>query len=244
MPLIRIQERPERPDGSNAIVSFNNGPEYPITINDPFEEQEEQELEWYFEEHLEFPFTKKIRAQNAATSIKTYGETLFKQVFGDPDIYAEYRDILKAGLHDLHIEIAGPPKFHALHWKSLKDTKLAHTLGIQATMFRKNLILQALTTSVRTSPVINLLIVTARPSGIHDVGYRTISRPLVEALRQTNIPIQVDILRPGTYRALENHLRDVTAKHGEGHYHVIHFDVHGAVLTYDQFQRSQKEPAS
>src|SRR5713101_206710 len=28
--LIRIQERPGAPDSSNAIVSFNNGPEYPI----------------------------------------------------------------------------------------------------------------------------------------------------------------------------------------------------------------------
>jgi len=57
MPLIRIQERPGGPDGPNAIVSFNNGPEYPITITNPFEEPQEQELEWYFEEHLEFPFT-------------------------------------------------------------------------------------------------------------------------------------------------------------------------------------------
>ena len=243
MPLIRIQERPGGPDGPNAIVSFNNGPEYPITITDPFEEQQEQELEWYFEEHLEFPFTKKVRAQNAAISITTYGEELFKQVFGDPDIYAEYRDLLKAGLHDLHIEIAGSPKFHALHWESIKDPKLAQPLALQAAMFRKNLTAQALPASVRTSPTINLLIVTARPSGAHDVGYRTISRPLVEALRQTSIPIQVEILRPGTYKALENHLSNITAKHGEGYYHVIHFDVHGAVLTYEQFQHIQKEPS-
>ena len=166
MPLIRIQERPESPDGSNAIVSFNNGPEYHITIKNLFEEQQEQELEWYFEEHLEFPFTKKVRAQNAATSITTYGETLFKQVFGDPDIYAEYRDLLKAGLHDLHIEIAGSPKFHSLHWESIKDPKLAQPLALQAAMARKNLQPQALPASVRTSSTINLLIVTARPSGI------------------------------------------------------------------------------
>jgi hypothetical protein len=242
MPLIRIQERPESPDGSNAIVSFNNGPENPITINDPFEEQQEQELEWYFEEHLEFPFTKKVRAQKAAASIKTYGEKLFKQVFGDPDIYAEYRELLKAGLSNLHIEIAGSPKFHALHWESIKDPKLAQPLALEAAMVRKNLQHQDLPASVRSSPIINLLIVTARPSGIRDVGYRTISRPLVEALRNANLRVQVEILRPGTYRALENHLRDVTAKHGEGHYHVIHFDVHGAVLTYDQFQHIQKEP--
>ena len=50
-------------------------------------------------------------------------------------------------------------------------------------------------------------------------------------------------MRPGTYKALENHLSNITAKHGEGYYHVIHFDVHGAVLTYEQFNHIQKAPA-
>ena len=63
MALIRIEERTGRRDNSNAVVSFDNGPVYSITINDPYTEKEEKELEWYFEEHLEFPFTKKVRAQ-------------------------------------------------------------------------------------------------------------------------------------------------------------------------------------
>ena len=87
--------------------------------------------------HLEFPFTRKVRAQNAAISITTYGEELFKQVFGDPEIYAEYRDLLKAGLHDLQIEIAGSPKFHALHWESMKDPKLAQPLAYKRQCFAK-----------------------------------------------------------------------------------------------------------
>ncbi len=240
MAVIRIQERTGQ-DGSNAILSFNNGPENPITISDSFTEQEEKELEWYFEDHLTFPFTNKVRAQHAANSITTYGEKLFNQVFGNPDIYAEYRALLKSGLSNLHIEIAGLPRFQALHWEALKDPKLEQPLALQAIMVRKNLKPQALPASVRTSPTINLLIVTARPSGKRDVGYRTISRPLVEALRTANLRVQVDIQRPGTYRALENHLRDITAKHGEGYYHVIHFDVHGAVLSYEEFQQIQDE---
>ena len=57
MPLIRIQERLGGPDDPNAIVIFNNGPENPITINNPFEEPQEQELEWYFEEQYPEPMT-------------------------------------------------------------------------------------------------------------------------------------------------------------------------------------------
>src|SRR5579864_537622 len=241
MALRRIQERAGGQDGSNAVMSFDNGPVYSITINDPHTEKEEKELEWYFEEHLEFPLTKKVRAQKAATSITAYGEALFNQVFGNPDIYAEYRALLKSGLNDLQLEIAGSPKFHALHWEAMKDAKLSQPLALQAAMVRKNLRPQALAAFMRPSSTINLLIVTARPSGERDVGYRTISRPLVEALRNADLRVQVEILRPGTYKALENHLRDVTAKHGEGYYHVIHFDVHGAVLTYEQFKQIQKE---
>src|SRR5690348_7772592 len=113
--LISIQERSDEGSSWQAAVIFNGGPEYIVTISDPFSKEEEQDLEWYFEEHLEFPFTKKVRAKNAAESIVLYGEKLFNQVFGDREIYDEYRDILKAGLNDLRIEIAGSPKFHALH---------------------------------------------------------------------------------------------------------------------------------
>ena len=90
---------------------------------------------------------------------------------------------------------------------------------------------------VRSSPTINLLIVVARPRGRGDVGYRTISRPLVEALQQSQLRVRVEILRPGTYRALVRHLEDVRDRHGPGFYHIIHFDLHGALLAYDEFER-------
>src|SRR6266699_119619 len=238
--LIRIHQRAEGPDGFQAIVSLNSGPEHPFTIKDPFTPKEEEELEWYFEDHVQFPFTKQVRAEKAAASILPYGESLFKQAFSDPDVYTEYRSIRDSGLSELQIEIAGSPKFHALHWEALKDPKLEQSLALQAIMVRKNLNPQAVPISPRSSPTINLLIVTARPSGRRDIGYRTISRPLVESLRRANLPIQVDIVRPGTYKALENHLR----KHGEGYYHVVHFDLHGAVLTYEQLPKYQQDPGS
>ena len=241
MALIRIQERIGGQDGSNAIVSFDHGPEYPITISDPFTKEEEQELEWYFEDHLTFPFTNKVRAQQAAASITTYGENLFKQVFGDAEIYAEYKVILKSGLSKVQIEIAGSAAFHTLHWEAMRDPKTQQLLAMHATILRKNIQPQNLALSAQPSPTINLLIVTARPSGRRDVGYRIISRPLIEALDSANIPVRVEILRPGTYKALENHLRETTGKYGEGYYHVIHFDLHGTLLTYEQFQDAQND---
>nr|MBA2678744.1 tetratricopeptide repeat protein [Ktedonobacteraceae bacterium] len=237
--VIRIEERPKGGEGWNALVRFEDGFEYPITIKSPFSGQDEERLEWYFEQYLCFPFTRQIEAREAAASITAYGEALFRQVFSNRRVYTEYLHIRDEGQSSLQIEIAGSPAFHALHWEALKDPDIPLPLVLQATMVRKNIAPQVMPEAVRPSPTINVLLVTARPSGKQDVGYRTISRPLLEVLRQAQLPVQVDILRPGTYRALAEHLRNVSSQNGDGHYHIIHFDVHGSILTYEQLQGGQ-----
>jgi len=241
MATIRIQERAGGTDEFQATISFNNGPEYALTIKNPFVQEEDDQLAWYFERYLRFPFTDQVKAREAAGSISRYGESLFKQIFEENhNVYARYKVAVQAGLSTMQFEIAGSPLFHTLHWEALKDPEIWLPLALQATMVRKNLNPSTIEASVRPSPTINLLIVTARPSGRSDVGYRTISRPLVEALRQANLPVQIDILRPGTYKALENHLRQTSAQQQEGYYQVIHFDLHGSVLTYEQLQQAQE----
>src|SRR5260370_25659330 len=116
MTVIRIQERSEQAGIFNAKVSFNQGPEFEVTVHDPFSRAEEERLEWYFEEHLKFPFTDQVKAQEAATSVITYGESLFAQVFAsDPQIFTDYKASTQDGLNTLQIEIVGQPPFHALH---------------------------------------------------------------------------------------------------------------------------------
>jgi len=63
-------------------------------------------------------------------------------------------------------------------------------------------------------PTLNILVVMARPDGLADVGYRTISRPLLDALRTAGLLVTVDLVRPGTWQALRDHLRAATERHG------------------------------
>ena len=217
-----------------------------MTIRDPFTEEEERQLEWYFEQWLRFPFLNQVKARTAAESIPSYGEKLFTQVFADPEAHAAYRAASQVGLGSLHFEIAGSPSFHRWHWEALKDPKLPQPLTLQASMVRKNLVPQVMQAKVNPSPTINLLVVVARPGGMHDVGYRTISRPLVEAIHQADLPVQIDVVRPGTYRALVDHLEQVKSRQQErgetgAYYHAIHFDVHGALLPYEAYQKLQKQ---
>ena len=85
MALIRICERFTGANSSarsfDATVNIDDGRAYPIRIYDPFSEEENQLLEWYFEGYPRFPFVRQTDARKAAASIPTYGEALFTQVF-------------------------------------------------------------------------------------------------------------------------------------------------------------------
>lgn len=237
MTVIRIREQRKEANSFAATVSFDDQYEYSITVSDPFSPEEEARLEWYFEQHLKFPFMDDFKAQEAAASIAKYGEVLFGQVFSG-DAKTQYRMALQnGGPGALSLEIAGSPEFHRLHWEALKDPRFSDALAVHAPVVRKSLTPPPLRANVRSLPTLNVLVVTARPHGHRDVGYRTISRPLVEALRQTSLRVQIEILRPGSYRALKNHLEEARDRHGVGYYQLIHFDVHGMVAAYEALQQ-------
>jgi tetratricopeptide (TPR) repeat protein len=237
MPVITIREKQQTEAGFEAILSFDGRVNYPITITEPFSPQEEQQLEWYFEEWLVYPMLNTVKAEQAADSVENYGQKLFKQVFQTNfDAYSEYRQ-LRGKLKQVQIEIESQtPEFQALHWEALRDPELPRPFGVDCVMLRKSTKPVPVSAYVQPSPVINLLVVTARPKEENDVGYRTISRSLIEAIEKCQLRVNVELLRPGTYEALERHLEEK----GAGFYHIIHFDAHGGLMSYEQIQAGAK----
>jgi hypothetical protein len=66
MTLIEIREKQQIAGAEfSAELVFDHGAPYPITIKDPFTEEQEKRLEWYFEQHLRFPFTDQVQAKQA-----------------------------------------------------------------------------------------------------------------------------------------------------------------------------------
>ena len=232
MPTITLRYQQTTESGFTATISIDGQTQYPVTIQDPFTEQQERELEFYFEQWVRFPFDNQVIAQRAADSVKTYGERLFQQIFADPDAYSDYKQACRSGLAQLQIEIEGDsPDFQSLHWEALKDPKQPTPLAVEAVFTRKRFQRGITAVDLCPSPVINLLVVTARPDEEADVGYRTISRPLIDAIHRAQLRVNVELLRPGTYKALSQHLESKV-----GYYHIIHFDAHGGLMTYDQFE--------
>jgi tetratricopeptide (TPR) repeat protein len=232
MSVITIREQQQTATGFAASLSFGDG-EYDIIITDPFTPQEERELEWYFEEWLVCPIVDTVKAERAKNSVKTYGEKLFDQVFQDRKAYSKYQQ-LKNNLGQVQIEIVSKtPEFQGLHWEALQDPDFPRPLAIDCVMLRKSVNSAVGSVNLPTSPVINLLVVVARPDEEKDVGYRTISRPLLELIENGQLRVKVELLRPGTFQALSQHLEEK----GANFYHIIHLDMHGALLTHKQVEK-------
>ncbi|MBD2214034.1 tetratricopeptide repeat protein [Nostoc linckia FACHB-104] len=238
MAVITIREQQPTEQGFAASLIFEGDSEYPINITDPFTPQQEKQLEWYFEEWLTYPMLNGRKAEAAKTSVASYGESLFEQVFkADIDAYSHYRE-LRGNLKQVKIEIVGnSPEFHALHWEAMQDKDWPRPLAVDCVMIRKRLGKAAsVAAKMAESPIINLLVVIARPDEENDVGYRTIARPLIEVIQNSQLPVNIDLLRPGTYESLERHLEEK----GAGYYHIIHFDCHGALMSYADIQAEVK----
>jgi len=236
MPVIRIAETGRDGDGFLANLTFDTVDTYPIQVKTPFTVEQEKDLEWYFEEHLRFPFADKVRARDAGKSVYTYGMALFEQIFADRYAFVMWSKF-RADLPSVRIEIVGSPEFQSLHWEALVEPQTRIPISTLAIIVRKHTAPQLTTTRLPESPTVNILLIVARPSGAHDVSYRTISRPLVTALDNARVHARIDIVRPGTFEALLRHLEENRLKPEADRYHIVHFDLHGGLMTYEDLKR-------
>ncbi|MFJ1768440.1 CHAT domain-containing protein [Amycolatopsis sp. NPDC088138] len=226
--MIQLREQQARADGSLVVrVVYPDGSEYEVEVVDPASEADEQLLAWYFERHLRFPFLDWDKRAAAVKLLDRYGRELFEQVFaGEPG--EGYRTFRKGGFDGCRIEVTGGTRMHRLHWEALVDPALESPVALRVPMTRRVDSNPVRFTLPGAQPTLNILVVTARPDGAHDVGYRTVSRPLVNAIHQSSLPVRIDLVRPGTWQAIREYLAVTRDRHGTGWYQLIHFDLHGA----------------
>jgi CHAT domain len=235
MAVIQIREQGVIENGFEVSL-YVDGQDYgQVVVRAPFADrpQQDADLTWYFEKWLRMPFVDQVRAARSASSVRDYGVSLFEQVFADKHAYSAY-DRLKNDLDNLEIEIIGAAaNFQAWHWEALCDPSLPRPLAVDCRLTRKHTKRTSIAAVVQASPVVNVLLVTARPDEEDDVGYRTISRSMVEMVKNAHLRVNIEILRPATYKALIDKLSD--PERGAGYYHILHFDGHGALMTYQQY---------
>jgi tetratricopeptide (TPR) repeat protein len=89
-------------------------------VINPADEEAENLLAWYFEEHLRYPFLDKDKEAQAVQKIAEYGKSLFAQVLGGDSSF-KYRNLKARSFDQCRIEIRGSAALHGLHWESMRE---------------------------------------------------------------------------------------------------------------------------
>ncbi len=175
--MIQIREQGVVEKGFEVSLHIDGQDYGRVVVKAPFADrpQQDADLTWYFEKWLRMPFADQVRAARSASSVRDYGVSLFEQVFADRHVYSAY-DRLKNDLESLEIEVIGATAdFQAWHWEALRDPGLPRPLAVDCRLVRKHTQKTAIGLVVKPWPVVNVLLVTARPGEEDDVAYRTIS---------------------------------------------------------------------
>jgi hypothetical protein len=141
---------------------------------------------------------------------------------------------------------------HRLHWELLEAPALWPDLVEQVVVSRRVIAednAEHGMTILRSVPAknlkdeetstFNILLVLARGTEGNAAAYQDAdpsltSSALFEIQRQLEVSgshhrLHVEIVRPGTLDAFRSHLQSSRRKHGEGYFHLVHFDLHGRV---------------
>ena len=122
MRVITIEQNMEKPkdkEGYNVIVTVNNE-KFETIVENPFTEEAEEEIKWYFEDHMKLPTLNQPRFKRVRESIISYGESLFEQVFkANNDLYFEYKSMRK-NRENIRIQVKGSTDSIRFTGKALK----------------------------------------------------------------------------------------------------------------------------
>lgn len=213
-----------RPDGKVAEEVLLTAPD-DIHVEGRPNSNLSLDLRWYLEDFLDYPFAPQTEvAERVQAALRAWGEQAFVALFHSGRGRDFYHDAYRSGLENLTLKIASDdPHLLAWPWEALRDPQTSGTLAHHARIERQ--------LSGQHDPLdvpdqlprdrINILLITARPYA-SDVGFRALSRPMLDLIRQGNLPARVDLLRPPTFEQLRQHLQQ-----RPHYYHIVHFDGHG-----------------
>ena len=193
-----------------------------------------KDYQWYFEQYIiKEPFAH-ARARTIARQIREQGRKLLESF-----VQPVFRPNAEHYVLEVRDRGAGSSIIYAFFWEILEDTTLWRDVfqlePRQVTVVRvyenqkpEPIIGDSMHTSLPSSTkATHVLAITARPSHTKDVPHRLITRSISAAIHtiknDSNLQATLDIVRPGTFKALEYHIK----RHPYGHFDVVHLDLHG-----------------
>ncbi|KAF3210922.1 hypothetical protein TWF192_000051 [Orbilia oligospora] len=230
---------------SGSSKSAVNVPPYTVKVAKPepvagFEELLTRHIEKYA---LQEPFETRL-AERVENAITDYAKDLYNQIrLGELLEKLEDIDTLSP-VKRLDLCVFEEPNsiIATIHWELLELFQLQELYSNLDIHVSRVPTLASITPSekfearwISKKPEgLNILVVVARPNGKQDIPYRNITLPLANIANAfSSQALSIDIVRLGTWDAVRNAL----AAKPSGHYHLIHFDVHGYVEKSRAFLR-------
>jgi len=202
-----------------------------LPLVDPLSSEDRQELRWYLEEYLEFPYgAERDRARQVEQRMEIWGEALFCQVFEKVEAASDplgfYQEAGGDGLDNCEVCIrSDDPAFLDIPWELLRDPTpgrgyLSPTLkGLYRQLSTP--ITQASNVGKTLEPFRVLLVIARKKDD--PISMRSDARIIMRALRTVGFKIHVEVLRPPTFDEFQRRLNLQP-----GFFDLVHFDGHGA----------------
>jgi hypothetical protein len=203
----------------------------PIPFADPLSVEDREDLRWYLEEYLQFPYgAERFKAERVEKKMEEWGKSIFEQIFAkcdfDSDPRSLYQEAVRTGLEKCELCITSEDaSFLNIPWELIYDPTPGRAyLALNLAGFyryRTGHKIDAPSAVSRDAPF-RILLVIARPYRERDVPLGLVARPMLEALRNHRAKIEVEVLRPPTFDELQRRLNE-----RRGYYQLVHFDGHG-----------------
>ena len=200
-----------------------------------------KDFQWYFEQYVIDEPLAHPRAQIIQRRLRRQGRLLLENYLL-PEIHPSVDQPEHFLIEVKDAESSGNSEGFTLHrffWEILEDKGLWREVfriepaSVTVVHVYENKIpttsrvdqrLAANTSSLKTT---NVLAITARPSHIRDIPHRLITRSIsavIDSIRDSSKPqATLEIVRPGTFHALVDHLH----RFPPGHFEIVHLDLHG-----------------
>ena len=218
-----------------SIVDDSFQVSLPETLTDHV--QNLDEIKWLMESYArQDPFSRK-RAQAAELILRSYGSSLSTAICASDAVMVDLYD------SELLMLVVDPEEYcpiHSrVHWEILENVEFwdADLRPRRVSVVRQasgagaidhGSYAQVFTRSDSTQQ--HILALSARPLQERDIPHRLITRSILSVVAEEQdrspTPPTFEIVRPGTFQALETALEN----HDFGHYDIVHFDLHGSVL--------------
>ena len=182
-----------------------------------------EDLRWYLEDYLRAPFgVWEDRGPAVQGKLAGCGDQVFLSVFGAGPARDAYRRAQDQGME--MVLRSAEPGLLALPWELMRDGSGPVALGAGG-ISRSLPMAGGPETLEVPGGLLRVLMVISRPDGVNDVGYQMVARPLLERLDAVRGEVALTVLRPPTFDALRQTVRQA-ADDGVP-FHMVHFDGHG-----------------